>query len=476
MKPYIKITLAACVAFMVAHCAQSKPSVDIKVKPSFQLQDGSPLSLAAYDEYSPQLVQRSDGKVTLFFVSNRPAVGVTCPSAYTIFITTTTTAYTGGALPPFEDPVTVQDPSVQCLFSHPSPFKIAAYYDGTYYRLIFDDASSITSYYPITGIASSSAIPDTFTGSNHRLLGIDAFSTNHEIFTMDGSQIYYTKISESPTTAITFAGMEGMPVESIASIPSDVETNGFFFLDHEIGMGTKDDAMALPHLSLSLATARYLMDIQAIAVLKSNTPGNEVFVFSGKSEMNGDATHDLYTVRSFTARELWQMGVDEMGGFMMGGGPPAPLGPIAFLTPTLYKGNLGGATAADGLCESEKPPIASAKTFKAFVFDSGRYLLSDVLQATTTYYQPDGQTPWFSTDGSLKITSIDNALFGAPRFWTGLSDGNPTLGDTCQNWTDSSSGYNAHTWDAAETSPGTFTAGNAETCDNDRPILCIEQP
>ncbi|HRP70213.1 MAG TPA: hypothetical protein PLY93_11825, partial [Turneriella sp.] len=252
MKRYIKTTITVCLAFMAAHCAQSKPSVDIKVNPSVQLQDGSPLSLPNYDELSPQLVQTSDGKVALFFVSNRPADGYTCTNSYTVFIATTTVAYTGGTLPPFNSPQVVYDGNTNCLSSSATPFKIAAYAVSSNYQLIIDNGTAIISYV-ITGTAWDQNTPTTFAGSTHRLLGVDAYSLYHEIFTLnDGGQIYYTKISESPTTSIAFQGMMGIPVESIAPVPSDVETNGFFFLDQDIGMGVKDSAMALPHLSLSL--------------------------------------------------------------------------------------------------------------------------------------------------------------------------------------------------------------------------------
>ncbi|HRP68522.1 MAG TPA: DUF1554 domain-containing protein, partial [Turneriella sp.] len=188
------------------------------------------------------------------------------------------------------------------------------------------------------------------------------------------------------------------------------------------------------------------------------------------------ATFDLYTVRGYTARELWQMGREEMGGGPGGGGgEPAPLGLIAFLTPSTFKGDFGGSTLADSLCESFKPPIASGKSFKAFVFDSSRSALSAVLQASTTYYQPDGQTPWFSTDGFLQFTSIDTPLSGAPKFWTGLVNGNPGIGDACQNWSDSTILYNGYTWDAAAIETSSFTTGTPETCDSDRSLLCIEQ-
>lgn len=74
--------------------------------------------------------------------------------------------------------------------------------------------------------------------------------------------------------------------------------------------------IGLPHISLMLATVRYLMSVHDVSVLASPTASQQLVLLSAQSERNGDTSYDLYVVKSYTARDLWQMKEAEWGDFM----------------------------------------------------------------------------------------------------------------------------------------------------------------
>ena len=107
----MRIRIATIFAsLLILHCAP-KPSEKIdlsKTRTSLMLTDGSSVSTAAYDEYNPILVARSDGQLVLIFASDRPCGGCTAGD-HNLFAAVSAGTYDGDReIPPFSPPVVIK--------------------------------------------------------------------------------------------------------------------------------------------------------------------------------------------------------------------------------------------------------------------------------------------------------------------------------------------------------------------------------
>lgn len=487
-----KIIFAFLVLIFLWGCAQSGENHSQKVpveRLSFRLSDGSPLSSPVYDERSPQMVQHPSGYLSLLFVSNRPCNnGIqSCPEGYyRIFMSRSLAPYTGRSLPAFSIPLTIKNSNNFPIAQKETPFIIAAHAEGEN-LLVYSKASALLVQTQVN--AEALATSENYSNSgNFELLGIQEYDGN-KLYLRLANKLYYKAFANSlsdgtlgsplPYYANTAHTLNG----NISGVPLDLYKSGIpFFNSDDSGLllGVNSANGGLGHLSFYLGILRNSMDMREIDVVKTNSSGQELLIFSGKSHRNGDTSFDLYAVSSHKVRELWQIGLKEWGGFDFADFAEEKVY-RAFITSYTYNGQFGSnptAETADDFCNTDSNKPASGN-FKAFVFGSGDFnrpanTYNQILKPLTVYYLTDGITPFFSTGLDSKIDYLYTT--SSNSFWTGL-DANYNLASTCdQNGNSWRSGINydfGQYWTFSLI--GQIPAVGSQNCSNASHILCIEQ-
>lgn len=485
-----KITL---VLIFLWGCAQDGENHSQKVpveRLSFRLSDGSPLSSPVYDERSPQMVQHPSGYLSLLFVSNRPCNnGIqSCPEGYyRIFMSRSLAPYTGRSLPAFSIPLTIKNSNNFPIAQKETPFIIAAHAEGEN-LVVYSKASALLVQTQVN--AEAIATSENYSNSgNFELLGIQEYDGN-KLYLRLANKLYYKAFANSlsdgtlgsplPYYANTAHTLNG----NISGVPLDLYKSGIpFFNSDDSGLllGVNSANGGLGHLSFYLGILRNLMDMREIDVVKTNHSGHELFIFSGQSYRNGDATFDLYVVSSHKVRELWQLGLKEWDGFDFSDVAEVQLY-RAFVTSYNYNGQFGSnatAETADNFCNDDPNKPASGN-FKAFVFGIGDFnrpgsAYNQILKPLTVYYLTDGITPFFSTDANSRISFIYTE--NPTPFWTGLN-AHYNLGDSCvetgNSWRYSGTAASGITWKLSPIGPY-FPTESSVSCNTATPLLCVEQ-
>ena len=151
-----------------------------------------------------------------------------------------------------------------------------------------------------------------------------------------------------------------------------------------------------------------------------------------------------------------------------------PSGPVVsvFVTGRRYRGNLRGLAGADRKCQRRAEAAGLSGTWTAWVSDSTENAIDRI---------PDGQYQLLNgtqvaddkagLTGGLLNAAINLNEFGEtqPGFvWTGTApDGTGTL-NTCNNWTDNSSGYSGDRGVTSEINDGWTNLEGATTVCSDR--------
>jgi surface protein len=144
-----------------------------------------------------------------------------------------------------------------------------------------------------------------------------------------------------------------------------------------------------------------------------------------------------------------------------------------FITDSVYSGNLGGITGADAKCatDTNHPGIGAYKALLSGTARTQSPELDWVLAAATVYQRLDNVSVT-TTTASKNFNSISAAFeLSGDVFWTGLNSASWSVSsDHCSNWTSDLASMSG-----AVSSVSTWNS-STETCDQLKPILCIEQP
>ncbi len=163
-------------------------------------------------------------------------------------------------------------------------------------------------------------------------------------------------------------------------------------------------------------------------------------------------------------------------------------GKWAFLTTSLYAGNLGGLVGADSLCTAVATDAGLSGTYRAWLGDSTSGPLNRFTQSTRPYYNVTGlriANNWADlTDGTLQ-----NALFateqgiaaGASAPWSSVFISGATVGaQNCSGWTTSANSGTAATAGRFAISPSstdtwTFDNNSIGPCSVTHRLMCFQQ-
>jgi hypothetical protein len=149
-----------------------------------------------------------------------------------------------------------------------------------------------------------------------------------------------------------------------------------------------------------------------------------------------------------------------------------------FVTSAVYNGNLGGTAGADLKCQSDANTPSSG-TYKALILSSTRSVTPSqadwVLKASKEYRRLDG-TVVGTTNTNSFFTSLTNGFNTSRDYaWFG-GDGSTwqSSGDTCSNWTSTSSGSGGSFITNYAGTNG-WSYGASESCNSDHELICIQQ-
>jgi surface protein len=144
-----------------------------------------------------------------------------------------------------------------------------------------------------------------------------------------------------------------------------------------------------------------------------------------------------------------------------------------FITESVYSGNLGGITGADAKCASDTnhPGIGTYKALLGGTARSQSPVFDWILAASTVYQRLDNVSV-MTTTASKNFNSISAAFeLSGDVFWTGIDSASWSVAGThCNDWTS-----DLNSMSGTVSSVSTWSS-STETCDQLKPILCIEQP
>lgn len=300
--------------FLLA-CQNAAISEQVPFSTTFKLANGSNISDATADDYSPALQPLANGTLVLAFVSNR-SCSAGC-NGYNIFITTSTSSYANdGKLPTFNQPQPI-------TFTGSLPnasanrFTLALVTAGNQVDLVLQQKGGIiqhtgnlnpVSASPINvGINFGSAYIGAYNCAGRFFLGFDNNGLMLAAETVSGpiSRFDWTNVSVfCPINTIANSGLAAAISVNVVR-KSDigisdgylvVETSGVISAQTTSGDGPtiKTFSEALTANSLYLTSARTMQAQQA---------AGDLVVFSASSSPGGPS--DLYAVTNKTPAEIW---------------------------------------------------------------------------------------------------------------------------------------------------------------------------
>lgn len=475
--------LFLCVGLMV-HCVP-KPTEKIdlsKARTSFQLYDGSSISLDGYDEVNPIMMRMPDDSLVLLFESDRPCSN--CSGAYyNLFITTSFGPYyPGDDLPVFDDPV--------ALNTSGSPLEIAPY--PTHFQATFAQGGINIVYDTGSGIYYANLTPPNFAtgdliavnpvpnGSHQADTLVYVDYRQMQMITFDGSDTYSSLIASTDSGTIVYNEELGYTAGATSLVPavSGYTDSTLYEYGGALAMGTQNYSLDYMY-SFNDALDDQSLTLSYVSAFHHYNPYAELVLFSAGSDYG---FHDLYVVDSHTLFEL--MLLDGDMGYQYFYDDNFRI----FTTAPAYTGNLGGVAGADNICNNDPLQPDINAYYAAMLVDASQRI------ATTNGTNSTGQLNWVLTAGASYTRASDGAslgtadgnaflalgsvpangiLGGLGTAYTGMAANWTTnAGNTCSDWT-TTAGNGAY-GDANSNGAAviySFQAG----CTTPRSLYCVEQ-
>lgn len=313
----MKTKLLATLPALLLIACQNAPGDGATALPArLMLANGNPISSAADDDYSPIIVQHTNGFLTLVFASNRA-----CPNAcftHNVFYATSVTAYNNDQnLPAFNTPVLIATNGSAANFT--GPLRVTARASGNNLLIYMDDATiQISTTGAITPIQAAYmdvglGVP-TITASacqSNTLLGLD--STGFMLAAnAAGTQIFrFDPESAAATcTAGNIANTNLAAAVSIAAMrPGDTGiSDGFLAVDSAGSLTAQTTGLKssriISFVNFTDALTKAGLFLTSASVLQANTSAGDLLVFSASAGKGKPS--DLYLLSGKTPTELWK--------------------------------------------------------------------------------------------------------------------------------------------------------------------------
>jgi len=482
--PMRKIWGIALCTVLWANCAPAlQDKVDLKkARTGFALANGDPISSDVYDDYSPQLVRKPDGKLILIFGSNRTCAGCTGGQNY-MFLSESLTTYTGDDLPRFAPPIPIKLGSPHPISAR-SSIK-ATWRENSLQIFARTAAGNITGYQINSGNLGTATTNTPEAGTNTTRLTNTFLDVNLKtIYQLtQQSGIAYVSSFLFPDPGVEVENYILDAATSAVEVPqheSGTADSLYIVNDGRLYFGTFDlDLGEDEFVNAALEDSSLYLTKIGIMPYFGSIPGTLVF----SAGASNAAQQDLYVITSHDVFTLWLLSGQSDFDFTN----PEPY--QVFATAATTQGNFGGVIGADNLCNNDTRSPDIHVTYKAMI-------TTDTRIATTTGFDDSDQEDWVFQPDSMYMRSGDLNPLGftdqyglmdlmfidplgfdgqAGNAWTGFdTTGDFTTGaNTCSNWTSTGGNGlygNVNTFNAA-------AIGNtAVACTNNYKIVCVEQP
>lgn len=369
---HIAITITV---LALAACKGNETAAKLKGAASFQLADGSPISLPATDEYNPNLVKMPDGFLMLVFGSDRNCGGCT-PGAHNIFIARSLSTYTDNAvLPRFSTPIALTISSIP--LNLPSVATFAATKAGAFLRVYFNNAAGIIKYadFPPTGPSFDNYGTTNITNGLWKfttVLGIDA--AGGRLISKGPGGVYIfdpTVLNSNLTPSAQLA-----PGTAIAHLNPGAAglADAFFVLIGANFVSGSYTATGGPLANLNSAIGLANVSPRNLSILQSGVSNGDIIMISGVDQ--GATKQDMYVIEGTSPSVAWTQVVAKPGstGIPAGGAALQAVttatrvyGQADSLTCGVVNNNGSCVTAGDG----NTGPARLQSAFQPVVTDAG---------------------------------------------------------------------------------------------------------
>ena len=166
---------------------------------------------------------------------------------------------------------------------------------------------------------------------------------------------------------------------------------------------------------------------------------------------------------------------------------------IVFVTSTVYDGDLGGLAGADLKCQTQAVAAGLPGTYKAWLSDLTIDASQRMSHSTVPYVRVDGYIiadNWDDLVGSggvieneINVTEFGDVVNPGDAVWTATGYAGQLFGDTCKDWTDSTTGeamvgdplQTTRQWTEALTWPSLPGYIPAQSCSSFQHLYCFQQ-
>lgn len=290
---------------------------------AFRTVDGQSISQPDFEEYSPFIVQKSDGYLIAVFGSDRSCGGCTTGKHH-IFVTTSATPYgNNGVLPFFNIPQALTVASAEQYWDSAVSFTAVKsgngariYLNNTSGNIVYADYDPAVSTTNVTGLVDIT----NSTWKTHTVVGAGADGV--KIFTRSSTgQIYFFDPAGSNTTLTPLSSGQGTASLMHISPTHVPRPDAFMTIQGNQVLSASFLQMGGPVTGLNIALQNSRISIRNISVLYSQARQGEMVFISGIQE--GSSKQDMFMIEGAPPSLLWDQTFPkpgEMPGGIPGGG------------------------------------------------------------------------------------------------------------------------------------------------------------
>lgn len=175
------------------------------------------------------------------------------------------------------------------------------------------------------------------------------------------------------------------------------------------------------------------------------------------------------------------------GGGSSSSGGSAEIRHRIFVTGSTYNGNFGGLVEADIVCTNVAAGAGISGSYKAVLSSSSEAANTRLVINGAVYMKSAGSETAVATSGAtfwnnmlsnpINVDENETVLLTMQGPWTGTNPGGGTsgIGLTCTDWSVGNNSVLGSTGDTSTTNSALWVNANGFTCDEMRPLYCIEE-
>lgn len=297
--------------FAASGCVNYTETAPALPTAGFKLANGSPISDAVYDDYSPIMLQLANGTLALVFASTRPCAGC---SGHNVFVASSIGTYANNAIVPAFNAPQVITANATAL-NYPTRLRLAATVFSNNINIFVKDTVSNTTY---TGMISPVSVIPINVGSvmnsiinsscaSGTLLGVDATGLLISTPGPSGPISRYDYImSVPPCPTNTFTSTASAPAVNISFMRSSAIgiSEGFLVTETSGNLTAQTAAIKGPLMQIFMTTmAKNSLFLTSATVFQGSQASGDLIVFSAAAASGQQS--DMYMITDRTPATVW---------------------------------------------------------------------------------------------------------------------------------------------------------------------------